>query len=215
MKVWTYGCSFTAGYKELMYSDYLWDRLLSFNREYIAINRGHGGGGFHNVRENILQDIGKISKDDLIILQLPTSNRVVIPYFKKEWDSFMRIRYEQPEGTIGWLSYLKDFDERIQAYAREVSLIFDLLKRLHLKWVWWPVEDTSEILDKYSNNRLEIVGHSTFEKWIWSSKEYWYAENDWHQSILGHKTMADSFSKQIIQFYDRLGKETKNGNHFI
>lgn len=200
MKIWTYGCSFTSGYNELQFTDEVWTNKLTLNQPYSLKNRAQGGGGFHDVRRHLLRDIGEINSDDLIIIQLPTSNRVCIPYFQTEWDSFMRIVNEHPEGTIGWLHYLKDRDDLIDALAEEAIVLFELLNRLKLKWMWWSSERTSHLLDKFDYNRLILEEYFSYEDWIWNNRQYWIKEDDWHQNIEGHNKLANIFSKQISTF---------------
>lgn len=202
MKIWTYGCSFTSGYNELLFSKHIWPSLLDIGEEYELVNRGYVGLGFHNVREFILEDIGRADKQDLLIIQLPTSNRVVIPYFETIWDSFMRIRDKDPNGTASWIKYMKDFDGLVEALGQEASIVFDLLNRLDLKWMWWSAEKASKSLNKYNNNRLSINDYDTYEDWIWGNKQYWVDKDkgDWHQNIEGQKAMASTFSKQIKQY---------------
>lgn len=200
MKIWTYGCSFTAGYKGLLFSNKVWGNLLSIGQEYEFVNRGHAGGGFHDVREYLLKDIGTIQAQDLVIIQLPTPTRVCIPYFETKWDSLMRIRHEHPEGTIGWTEYMKDWQGLVDALGQEASIVFDMLDRLQLRWMWWTTEKASKSLNKYSSNRLKLNQYDTYEEWIWDNKTYWYKEDDWHQNIEGHRTMANIFSKQIREY---------------
>jgi len=205
MKIWTYGCSFTAGYNESFLSDEIWPNLLSIGEKYELVNRGHAGGGFHNVREYILQDIGRVGIEDLMIVQLPTSNRVCIPYFKTKWDSFMRIRHEHPKGTIGWIEYMKDFDGLVDTLGYEASILFDLLDRLELKWLWWSAEKASKSLGIYTKNRLSLSKYNTYEDWIWNNKKYWIDvdKGDWHQNKEGHIVQAKDFSKQIKKHLTR------------
>ena len=225
MRIWIYGCSFSSGYKELDFDKNTWPYLLSnysfeiidrghgegsfkqdwpfllSNHSFEIIHRGHGGGSFYDVREYLLQDIGKIKEDDLLIIQLPTSNRVVIPYFVKEWDSFMRIMNEHPEGTVEWIRYMEDFDGLRDALAKEATTVFDLLNRLNLNWVWWTAEKASKSLyDKYPENNLKLDQYDSYEEWIFKNKEYWRNSNDWHQNIEGHKALANTFRKQLQEW---------------
>ena len=198
MKIWTYGCSFTSGYEHLLFSDKLWPYHLDIGRKYEVVNRGHGGGGFYDVRRYLLTDIGTISSEDLVIVQLPTSNRVCIPYFETEWDSFMRIRHEHPDSTVGWLKYMKDREGLIETLKDEVEIVFDLMLRLQMKWMWWSAEKASKSLyGKYPYSNLKLDGIDNYEEWIFSNSEYWYNDNDWHQNELGHKKMGELFSNHV------------------
>lgn len=201
IKIYTYGCSFTAGYEELMFSEYTWQNHLKLSCNYEPVNRGHGGGGFYDVRKYVLQDIGVFTNDDIVIIQLPTPNRVVIPYFQTQWDSFMRIRHEHSSDTIGWLKYLKDRDGLRYELAKEAELIFDLLCRLNIKWYWWTAEQPDNLLiDKFSDKMLTIENQICYEDWIWKNQQFWRNPNDWHQSKQGHLAIANSFSHQISCF---------------
>ena len=201
MRIWIYGCSFSSGYEELYFDKRTWPYLLANNTHEI-VHRGKGGGSFYDVREYLLQDIGKIKEDDLLIIQLPTSNRVVIPYFVEEWNSFMGIRDKHPKGAIEWIRYMKDFDGLRDALANEVITVFDLLNRLNLNWVWWTAEKASKNLyDKYPDNNLKIEQYDNYEQWIFDNRQYWNEQpDDWHQNIEGHKAMARTFKEQLNEW---------------
>lgn len=198
MKIWTYGCSFTAGYEEYYLSDKTWPYFLDIGVEYEVENRGHGGGGFYNVREHLLNDIGRIKPSDLVILQLPSPNRVVIPYFEEEWSSFMKVQFEQPKGTIGWLKYMKTIEGLIEALGKEADIIFRLLNRLDITWVWWTAERPSKFLKTdYGKNLLRFNEHDNYVDWIYTRTEFWNNNKDWHQNANGHEAMAVMFSSYI------------------
>ena len=208
MRIWTYGCSFTSGFMEYYLlaerAKDAWPHLLDIGQEYEVVNRGIPGAGFYSIRNEILKNIGTIRRDDLIICQLPNAFRIEVPYFVDDYSSFINIQRRGKEviDRYAWFKYLRTFEEMDQVLEDETEIVFDMLNRLGLRFLWWSVDNPSnEFIEKYSKNYIKLENDKGYYDWIHNNKEYWNVpEKDFHQNGKGHQALADIISKRIIEY---------------
>lgn len=202
MTVWTYGCSLTSGYNELRLSNKTWPHFLDIGSKYNVVNRADVAKPFHHARQQLLNDIGHIKDNDLVIFQLTFAHRVFNPYFIEDYDLSLKIKtWHLPKGDKAWLPYLKDDTGLESTLKQEALILFNLMKRLKIKFMWWSgglKNDNS--LEEFLNNKLELENFNCYMDWIDKNSKVCYERGDFHVNEDGHRVMAKSFSKQIRNY---------------
>lgn len=204
MNVWTYGCSLTSGYQELRLTDKTWPHYLDIGSRFNVINRADVAKPFHHAREQLLNDIGLIKKEDLVIFQLTFAHRVFIPYFKEEYDLSLKVKdWYLPKGDPAWFIYLKDSKELNITFKKEAIVLFKLMKRLEIRFMWWSGGlENDDLLEEFLHNKLQIEEANCYMDWIDKNNRVRYEKGDFHVNEDGHKLIAKSFSKQIRKFLE-------------
>ena len=89
-KLFTFGCSFTAGNGCLIDEEYtkkykkdktdlIWPEIISKNMELDLINIGMGGYSNDKILDSIIQTYDTINKDDVVIIEMSFHHRYDIP----------------------------------------------------------------------------------------------------------------------------------------
>lgn len=202
INIWTYGCSLTAGYEELKLTDKVWPHHLDIGIPFNVINRANVGKSFYDASQKLLNDIGNIKKNDLVIFQLTFSHRLYLPYFTEEYDSYRKVRdWHLPKGNPAWFQYMKESDGLDFTLKEESLVLFRLMNRLGIKFMWWTLnlyDDT--ILEEFIDNKLSIEKEPCYLAWVEKNYKIHYRPNDMHVNEDGHKLIAQSFSPQIINY---------------
>lgn len=200
--LWTYGCSFTAGYEKLRHTNKTWQYYLDLGSPIEIINKADVAKPLNHAREELMGDLGSIQREDLVIFQLTFSNRVFVPYFKEEYDLYFKVRdWHVPKGDMVWFPYMKEGRELDEALMKEAYVIFTMLQNLNIRFMWWTAGELDEdLVDPFKANMLTFGNHQSYYKWINHNLNLWYQKGDPHQNEDGHKLMADIFSKQIRKY---------------
>lgn len=198
-KLFAYGCSWTHGYREEI--DKGWVTRLKLNSEYKLINKGHSGAGWVTVRDKILTDIPTYSPNDVLIVQIPFSYRVEVPYFLRKYDSFMRFINEHPEGTIEWLKYILPAEELEKVTSLEVLRIFRILDYIGVKVIWWQAENMPTLMES-EYPMLKLDGYNSYFDWSHTRYDLVVSgdETDTHLTPKGYDYQAEFFSKQLNEW---------------
>jgi hypothetical protein len=109
-KLWTFGDSFTAGHgmngeiPEYQHADkeYKWTKLLANTIEYELNDFSQNGMPNERILFNIIENLQKFNKDDIIIIQSSTITRYEFPFYHK--------KKETKEVKDGYIWFLNELD---------------------------------------------------------------------------------------------------------
>lgn len=197
-KLWIYGCSFSTDFtrSKLGIDGKLWYEYIS---EYFNLdlkNKARDGHGMLSVILNVIKTQSEWNKDDLIIIQIPDSQRIDIPALRDATNVY-ELSTDSGKLVDRMNTRLVELGvEHTDQHQIDIWNSFISLLKLHPNkniYTWFIHHTTA--FGEYANHYNSLYDGSVMD--FINDKKLYISEDDKHFSPLGAKTFYNHILPKI------------------